>query len=112
MEKLTYKEYKGNKNILTIDLHNDYTVIAIKTFDKDRKEYYVDLLLKENNVSKWDVIEKAQDIEFTATNKTINYAILKQVSTFMNEGFFNYYIKRYEYELKCFDIGHEICEKG
>lgn len=29
MNKLTYKNYKNSDNILTIDLHNGYTVIAI-----------------------------------------------------------------------------------
>ena len=111
MKKLTYKEYKGNKNILTIDLHNDYTVIAIRTFNKDRHIYTVDFMLKENTVSKWDVIEKAQDIEFDATSKSINSAVLKQVATFLEDGFFDYYIQRYEYELKCFDIGCEVLEK-
>lgn len=110
MEKLTYKEYKGNKNILTIDLHNDYTVIAIKTFNKDKNIYTVDFMLKENTVSKWDVIEKTQDIEFDATSKSINSAILKQVATFLNEGFFDYYIQRYEYEMKCFDVGNDLAE--
>lgn len=111
MEKLTYKEYKGNKNILTIDLHNDYTVIAIKTFNVDKNSYTVNLMIKENTISKWDVIEKTQDIEFDATSKSINSAILKQVATFLEDGFFDYYIQRYEYELKCFDIGCEVLEK-
>lgn len=110
-ERLTYNEYKGNRNIITIDLHNDYTVIAIKTFNKDRNIYTVDLMLKENSVNKWDAIEKAENIDFNTTSKTINSAILKQVATFLEDGFFDYYINRYEYELRCFDIGHEILEK-
>mgnify|MGYP007130715032 CR=1 FL=1 len=41
----------------------------------------------------------------------INSAVLKQVATFLEDGFFDYYIQRYEYELKCFDIGCEVLEK-
>ena len=39
MQKLTYKEYKGCKDILTIDLHNSYTIIAIKIWNKDNQNY-------------------------------------------------------------------------
>ena len=36
--KLTYTEYKGSKDILTIDLHNDYTVIAIKIWNTEEQK--------------------------------------------------------------------------
>lgn len=109
--KLTYTEYRGCKDILTIDLHNDYTVIAIKSWNPDNQKYTVQLMLKENTVDKWDLIEKAEFIEFDVDYKIINKAILKQVATLLSEGFFDYYIDRYKYELKCFNIGNEIVEK-
>ena len=101
--RLIYTEYKGSKDILTIDLHNDYTIIAIKLWNPDEQKYIVQLMLKENIVDKWDLIEKAESIEFNVDYKIINKAILKYVSTLLSDGFFDYYIKRYEYELKCFD---------
>ena len=109
--KLEYKHYKGCKNIITIDLHNGYTVIAIKSWNPDEQKYIVQLMLKENTVEKWDLIEKAEFIEFNTGHKIINSAILKYVATLLSDGFFDYYINRYEYELKCFDIGNEISEK-
>ena len=109
--RLEYKNYRGCKDIITIDLHNDYTVIAIKSWNQDEHKYEVQLMLKENTVDKWDLIEKAESLEFNANYKNINSAILKQVATFLKEGFFDYYIERYEYELNCFDIGNEITEK-
>ena len=109
--KLTYENYNGCKDILTIDLHNDYTVIAIKSWNPDEHKYTVQLMLKENTVDKWVLIEKAESLEFNVDYKIINKAILKHVATLLSNGFFDYYIKRYEYELKCFDIGYEIAEK-
>lgn len=109
--RLEYKNYMGCKDILTIDLHNDYTAIAIKSWNPDEHKYIVQLMLKENTVDKWDLIEKAESIEFNVDYKIINKAILKHVSTLLSDGFFDYYIKRYEFELKCFDIGNEIFEK-
>lgn len=109
--RLEYKNYNGCKDILTIDLHNDYIIIAIKSWNPDEHKYYVQLMLKENTVDKWDLIEKAESVEFNVNYKTINKAILKHVANLLSDGFFDYYIDRYEYELKCFDIGNEIAEK-
>ena len=109
--RLEYKNYRGCKDIITIDLHNDYTVIAIKSWNPDEQKYYVQLMLKENTVDKWDLIEKAESIEFSVDYKIINKAILKHIATLLSDGFFDYYIERYEYELMCFDIGNDIQEK-
>ena len=68
-------------------------------------------MLKENTVDKWDLIEKAEALEFNVDYKIINKAILKHVATLLSDGFFDYYIDRYEYELKCFDIGNDIVKK-
>ena len=110
-ERLTYSEYRGCKDILTIDLHNDYTVIAIKIWNKNKNNYTVEFRITEDNVDKWDLIEKAESIEFNVDYKIINKAILKHIATLLSDGFFDYYIDRYKYELKCFDIGNEIVEK-
>ena len=109
--KLEYGNYRGCKDIITIDLHNNYTVIAIKSWNTDEQKYYVQLMLKENTVNKWDLIENAESLEFNVDYKIINKAILKHISTLLSDGFFDYYIQRYEYEMKCFDKGNNIYEK-
>ena len=108
--RLEYKNYRGCKDILTIDLHNDYSVIAIKSWVSNEHKYVIQLMLKEKTVDKWDLIEKAKSLEFNVGHKIINSAILKHVANLLSDGFFDYYIDRYEYELKCFDIGNEIFE--
>ena len=105
MEKLVYTEFRGSKDILTIDLHNDYTVIAIKIWNADKGNYTVQLMIKKNTVDKWDLIEKAESLELDTNYKVINKAILKKIAELFGEGFFDYYINRYEYEMKCFDSG-------
>ena len=72
--------------------------------------YTTTLLLKANDIDTWKLIENAEHLEFNATSQTINMAILKQVSRYLEEGFFDFYIKRYEYEMKCFDKGDEYFE--
>ncbi len=110
-KKLVYETYKGCRDILTIDLHNGYTVIAIKIWNSEANNYNVEFRLKENTVEKWDLIEKAESVQFEADYKTINKEILKYVSNLLSEGFFDYYIQRFDYYLKCFDTANEIFER-
>ena len=108
MDRLTYEEYKGNKDILVIDLYNNYSVIAIKLWNSETHNYTVEFRLQQNTVDKWDLIDET--FYFDVDYKIINKAILKQVSTLLSTGFFEKYINRYEYELGCFDLGNEIEE--
>lgn len=110
MNNLIYEKYKGTDNILIINLHNGYTIIAIKSWNKEKCIYNVELRLKENTTDKWDLIEKAGNLEFKTNYRHINPAILKQVSTYFQNGFFDYYIHRADYEADCFDKGNELLE--
>lgn len=110
MNKLTYQKYRGCESIITIDLHNDYTIIAIKIWNKEKHNYTVELRIKENTVEKWMLINQAESLSFNTNYKFINSAILKKVATLLEEGFFDKYIKEYEYEQKCFHLGNEIVE--
>ena len=104
--KLTYTNYNGCKDIIAIDLHNDYTVIAIKSYNPDDHTYTVEFHLKENTTNMWELIDEA-DTTFNTDHKSINSAILKHVATLFADGFYDYFIERYEYDLKCFDIGND-----
>ena len=109
MQRLKYEKYRNSNEIITIDLHNGYTVIAISTGENG--SYITTLFLKDNTIDTWKLIEKAENLEFHANQNTIDSAILKKVSSFLEEGLFDYYIERYEYEMKCFDIWDEIKQK-
>ena len=110
MQRLKYEKFNNTNDVITIDLHNGYTVIAVTGFDVENRVYTTTLFLKENTVDTWKLIESAEHLEFHANQNTINAAILKQVSAFLQDGFFDYYIQRYEYEMKCFDVGNDLAE--
>lgn len=110
MAKLKYERYNNSNNILLIDLHNGYSVISLSGYNNEKEMYDTSLFLKSNDVDMWTLIENAETLEFNATPQTINMAILKTVSKYLEDGFFDYYISRYEYELKCFDKGNEYFE--
>ena len=111
MQRLKYEKFNNLNDVIMIDLHNGYTVIAITGFNTQNRVYATTLFLKDNTIDTWKLVENAENLEFHANHNTINSAILKQVSTFLQEGFFDYYIQRYEYEMKCFDKGNSIYEK-
>ena len=108
--KLTYTNYNGCKDIIAIDLHNDYTVIAIKSYNPDDHAYIVEFHLKEKTTDMWQLIQDATTT-FNTDHKSINGAILKHVATLFADGFYDYFIERYEYELKCFDVGNDVLSK-
>lgn len=112
MKKLKYEKYNNSNSVLMIDLHNGYTIVSLSGYDLENGKYKTSLYLKANNVDDWRLIEKAEKLEFDATPQTINMAILKTVGGYLESGFFDYYINRYEYEMKCFDKGNEFFEKG
>ena len=101
--RLTYENYNGCKDIITIDLHNNYTIVAIKSWNPEN--FSVEFHLKEKTTDMWQLIQNATTV-FHADNRTINGVILKHVATRFADGFYDYFIERYEYDLKCFDIGN------
>lgn len=111
MQKLRFEKYRNNQDIISIDLHNGYTIIAIKIWNKPEGNYTVELHIKENTIDRWDLVDDADSLVFNEDFKTINTAILKKVVKLLNDGFFDYYINRYEYEIECFDIGNEIFDQ-
>lgn len=108
MEKLSYQKFKGMNDIITINLHNKYTIIAIIAWKNDSHIYDVQLMLKENTIDKWDLIEDVEHLIFKTDYKHIHSAILKQVSVYLENGFFDKYIERFEYEQACFEKGDEL----
>lgn len=111
MQRLKYEKFRNSNDIIVIDLHNGYSVIALSTYDNELKVYITTLFLKDNTIDRWELIEKADRIEFRANKNTINSAVLKQVSTFLEEGFFDYYINRYKDYESCINANIDSIEE-
>lgn len=105
-KRLKYEKWNGCDNVIIIDLHNGYSVIAI--WSQDENEFPVTLHLKENSIDRWDLI--VDDWKFTATRGTINAAILRTVADSLEDGFFEPFIERCKYYIECENIGSEIKE--
>ena len=110
-KRLKYEKWNNCDNVIIIDLHNGYSVIAIwaKESDYSQTEFPVTLHLKENTIDTWDLI--VNDWKFTASQKTINAAILKTVADSLESRFFDSFIGRNEYYLKCSQLGCDLLDK-
>lgn len=110
-KRLKYEKWNGCDNVIIINLHNGYSVIAIwaKESDYSQTEFPVTLHLKENTIDTWDLI--LDDWNFTASQKTINAAILRTVADNFGNGFFDKFIERNEYYLKCSQLGCDLLDK-
>ncbi len=103
-------EVKGN-NMIYVNLQNGYTAIGIAKWDREQKCYLVDIMLKDDTIDLWDLCQKAENVPFTDSKRdTINRDMAAYITGRLTEGFFQYYIDRYEYEQRCFDRGHEMFE--
>ena len=108
MEKLRWK--KVNDNTITIDLLNGYTVTAMSRWEPKIQGYITTLYLKDNTIETLQLIPEAENLEFHANYKTINSAILKQVGTYLDNGFFEHYINTYKFEQQCIHDGYVMLE--
>lgn len=107
-KRLKYE--KIGDSIISVDLHNGYTIIALATFDYEKSTYSTILYLKDNIVDILDLIDGLESFEFQANYKTVNSVMLKYVSSLFSEGLLDKYMGRYEYMVKCFDKGNDIFE--
>lgn len=106
-QRLKYERINNSNDVIAIDLHNGYTVMAISGHVEE--EYTTTLFLKDNEIDTWREIEDG--ITFVANYKTINSAILKHVSTLIDDGKMDKYIETLKFELECTERGIEIIEK-
>lgn len=95
---------------IEFDLENNYKIKAEFIFDKTLNKYLVTFYIRQSQVGMWDQIDKATNITFDSSRETIKTDIAKYFTKLLIEGFFKYYIDRYEYQMKCFDKGNDLYE--
>ena len=99
---------------LKIDLHNGYAVIAIAKWNKNTEKYLVSFYLQDikHRINHFDLIEDCENLEFNSDIKSIKVDITSFVNTLLSENVnvLDDYIKRYEYEQKCFELGNKLVE--
>lgn len=105
---LRYKTL-GN-SVISVNLNNGYSVVAISIWDRVENVYRTTLYLKGDTYDTLDLIEEKEGIVVKADMKTVKSELTKIITNLLTDGFFKHYIERYDYMMKCFDKGNEFFE--
>ena len=105
---LRYKTL-GN-SVISVNLNNGYSVVAISIWDRGENVYRTTLYLKGDTYDTLDLIEEKEGIVVKADMKTVKSELTKIITNLLTDGFFKHYIERYDYMMKCFDKGNEFFE--
>jgi len=98
--------YEGET--ISINLENGFTVIAVAKWNKEEKLYYTKFYINREDVEQQDLI--VSDIKINAEIRNIRVTLARYITDKLDEGFYDYYIDRFNYGTKCFDIGNDIVE--
>lgn len=108
--------YKGTT--IEIDLPEEcgnegYIVSCTYRFDKHKDKYLLSMWLRHKDIRNgFNLAPQEVDTQYiTSSRDTITKDISTIVMNASLNGFFEHYIKRYEYEQKCFERGNELYEK-
>lgn len=102
-------EFIGS-NVISINLKNGHSVSAVTKWDREENTYRMALYLKGDTYDVLDLIEEKENIVIHTDKKTLFSDVTKIVTGYYLEGFFDNYIRRYDYMMKCFDKGNEFFE--
>ncbi len=95
---------------ISVDLHNDFTVIALAKWNKEKECYLATFYIKQTDIDHLDLMDDQVEIEFSSEIKTIKNDLVKYVEILVEKGITQKYIDRYKYELDCIDRGTAIFE--
>lgn len=106
-----------NKGLMiNIDLYEygykGYSVDCLYIYDKREDKYSLSMWLRKRYIdSRFGIDSDKIDKQYvSSTKENIRDDIIGIVDTAATSGFFDYYIDRFEYMLKCFDKGDEFFE--
>ena len=97
--------YEVLGNILTIDLHNGYTVVVIYKIKRETRLCNYTLYLKDNQIDMLDLMEEFENVSITANHKFIKNILRNIIVNLFYNNKFDYYINRYNEQQKCLCYG-------
>lgn len=108
--------YKGST--IEIDLpeecgYEGYSVECTYKYNKYKEKYSLSMWLKRKDIgNKYKIESQEIDTQYIpGTKENIVDNICKIVENAGLNGYFDFYVERYEEELRCFECGYELFEK-
>lgn len=94
---------------ISVDLHNNYTVVALAKWNKEKGSYLATFYIKQTDIDHLDLMDDHIEIEFSSEIKIKN-DLVKYIEMLIERGNVQRYIDRYKYELDCIDRGTAMFE--
>ena len=93
--------------------YKNYITECAYHFDKQEGKYSLSMWLNRNDIEdRMQLSSKKVDTQYiSGTKETIVENICRVVHQACISGYFDYFVERYEYELKCFERGNELFEQ-
>ena len=111
-------KYKNKGYTIEINLPSEcgyegYSVECTYKYIKSKEKYSLSMWLKHDDIDdKFKIESQEIDTQYIrGTRETITENICRIVEQASLSGYFDHYIKRYEYTYKCFDRGDKLFEK-
>lgn len=111
-------KYKNEGYVIDVTLpeecgYEGYSVECRYKYEKIQDRYLLSMWLKRETIDNTFKIDGQKiDAQYiSSTRETIKQDICRIVEQASLSGFFDYFIERYEYTCKCFDIGSDIVDK-
>lgn len=107
---------KFNGHSIEINLsewgYQNYIAECAYHFDKKENKYSLSMWLNRSDMEdRMRLSSKKVDTQYiSGTRETIIENICRVVHQACLSGYFNHYVERYEYELKCFERGNDLFE--
>lgn len=101
---------KIGQNAIQVDLHNDYSVMAIAKWIKTEEKYVVKFYIGRNDIESFDLVTEMENIKFNSNIKQIPYDMAGYITEQLKKGNFDKAIERYEYQQRCFERGNDMFE--
>ena len=105
--------YENKGYLIEVKLpESDYSVLCRYKYDKNKDKYSLSMWLMRNDIDDTFKIDSQEvDTQYISGNKdTIKDNILKIVEQASESGFFDEYVERFEYYMKCFTKGNNFYE--
>lgn len=94
---------------LLINLNNTYLVQTITKWNFEKEKYDVEVYIRRKDIT---VFDEVGHFELDSTREDVFKNLVLEIEKKYSEGYFNKSIERYEYYIKCLEIGIDSLENN
>lgn len=97
--------------VIKVDLHNNFEVIGMAKWNKEKNTYLVSLYMKRKDIDTFRLLEDYENIILDADRKSIKLEMLRYIKKINNDHCLEKYKGKIDFEDRCFNIGLNTLEE-